>query len=246
MKGINNQQCIGPCLPKDTITIHPIYLYPITDNEHNPFCPTFQWTNNNGDLQIHDICKEEDVTSKSKINKKDMELLYAIPNFGFDCTQFLKNYYDLHSFEGVLDWISSENNSIYTKLRVINCAWEAFGNEKRDIIYDQLIEFYMEVIKKLWINEIYSQVFNYISVDKQNNISFKIDDKETNKKTHKIEKINFFLDKFSNRSIIYNVLKTFSEINKSKWKTIKNYNNELKKYYIDYVLNKIKTTLTKK
>ena len=239
VKGLNNQPCIGPCLPKDTVILHPIYLYPITDHDHKPFCPTFEWTNELGKRFSHDTCTA--ATIPDKINKKDLELLYAIPNFGFDCEQFLKNYYDLYSFESVTEWLYSENNNLNTKLRVMNCAFAAFGNNSY-ILNDQLIDFYIEIIKKLWINDIYTIIYQYITVT-NNNIYFKKND--DNKKDNKIEKINFFLDKFVTRSTIYNVLKNFLEINKSNWKDIKNYNNELKKYYMDHVLNKIKTAIKK-
>src|SRR5579883_2408755 len=109
LKGINGQPCIGPCLPKDSVILHPIYLYPITDYNHEPFCPTFEWYDNkNNKRYSHDIFKKP--TNKSKIDMKDIELLYALPNFGFDCGQFLKNYYDLYSFEGVSEWLNQHNN----------------------------------------------------------------------------------------------------------------------------------------
>ncbi len=236
MKGINNQPCIGPCLPKDTTILHPIYLFPITKDK--PFCPTFQWIDDENTRYL-DICQKE--TDSSKINNKDIELLYAIPNFGFDCAYFLKNYYDLHSFEGTLDWLYSQNNNLSTKLRVMNCAWELFGTNSD--INDQLIDFYMEVVNKVWIYDVYNAIYDLITVE-NHNIYFKKN--KSDKKAHKVEKINFILDKFGNKSILYNVLKNFIETSKSKWKNIKNYNNELKKYYIDYILDKIKTTLDKK
>ena len=73
MKGINNQTCIGPCLPKDTVMLHPLYLYVITDYDHNPFCPTFQWGNN-----IHDVCKESEVVDISSLTAKVGELSTVI------------------------------------------------------------------------------------------------------------------------------------------------------------------------
>lgn len=239
MKGLNNQPCLGPCLPKNTITLHPIYLFPITDKDDNPYCPTLQWTDDKGNRRDHDICEEDKTNKKNPLNA---QLLYAIPNFGFDCGYFLKNYYNINSFEGTLDWLYSENNNLNTKLRVMNCAWEIFGIEKDSNINinDQLIDFYIEVISKIWIYDIYDIVYNLISVNGKN-IYFKKSNDD--KKIYKVEKVNFFLDKFGTKSIIYTILQEFVQINKSKWKNIKNYNNELKKYYIDYVVGKIKVIL---
>lgn len=211
------------------------------DPLNKPFCPTFSWKDENGKVFYKDTCLEP--TDISKIDKRDIALSFAIPNFGFDCKQFLKNYYDLYSFESVLEWLSKENNSIGTQLRIMNCAWSAFINKEQNqnVLNDELIEFYSDIIRKIWIKDIYNHVFEYISVDKNNILLKKNKDVS---KYHKIEKINFFLEKFNNKSFIYNVLKSFITTKKSKWDNIKNYNDELKTYYIDYVINKIKITLS--
>ncbi|ARF09813.1 hypothetical protein Indivirus_3_62 [Indivirus ILV1] len=236
MKGINNQKCIGPCLSGNKNVLHPIYLFNVTND--TPFCPTFEWFDNDN-LQYIDKCTKE--TDKKKIDNKDIELLYALPNFGFDCADFIKKYYDLHSFESALEWIYSENNTIATKLRVMNCAWKLFSTNNS--ISDQLIDFYIEVINKIWVHELYNSIYNFINVEHRNIFLKKNKD---NKKIHKIEKINYILEKFNNRSMIYNILKSFIDNNKSNWDNIENFNNTLKKYYIEYVFNKIKSTLDKK
>jgi hypothetical protein len=241
MKGINNQTCLGSCLPGDKISIHPVYIVPVQDQNYKPYCATLEWTdekkNNNF---MHDICKTENIISK--INKKDHMLSFAIPSFGISYKDFLQKYYDLYSFESVSEWLHIENNRIYTKLRVLNCAWILFGTDK-NIINDQIIKFYMDLVKKRWIKEIYPYIYNDIHVNKSN-ISFK-----KNKDAygdHKVEKINFFLDKFNDRSTLYNLLQSYINTNKSRWANIEDHNDELKKYYIDYVSNKIKITLSKK
>ena len=49
---------------EDTTILHPIYLYPITDHNHKPFVPKFEWTDEAGKRFSHDIC------SKRQINQK--------------------------------------------------------------------------------------------------------------------------------------------------------------------------------
>mgnify|MGYP000219834794 CR=1 FL=1 len=74
----------------------------------------------------------------------------------------------------------SENDSIYTKLRIMDCALQTFDI----IVNDQLVDFYIEVINKLWIYDIYDIMYKYISVSNKN-IYFK---KNTeSKKSYKIE-----------------------------------------------------------
>lgn len=244
MKGNHNQPCVGPCILGKDITVHPVYLRNMGPFDE-PYCSTLEWTNDEGTKIYYDTCSKP--IDASKLDKRDLIISYGIPNFGFDCKEFLRHYYNLYSFESILEWLTQENNNIYTKLRIINCGWSAFvghdDEQNQEIINDQLIEFYMNIIKKIWIKEIYSNIFQYVSVDK-NNIYFKKNNDTS--KDHKIEKINFIMEKFNNRSFIYNILKSYIDTNKSKWKNIKNHNNELKKYYIDCIINKIKITLPKK
>lgn len=238
MKGINNQKCIGPCIEGNQFSIHPVFLHPTIRKE--AYCPTLYWLGEDKIKYFSDICKPN---ADVKIDTKELMLEYAVPNFGIDNKEFLQKYYDLYSFESVSEWLQNDNNlNIYTKLRVLNCAWIEFG-DKENALNDQTINFYIYLIKKEWIKDIYSHIYKYITIDKSK-ILFKKN--KDSYKDYKVEKINFFLEKFNNKSTIYNLLESYINKNKSKWKKITNHNLEIKKYYIDYILEKIKITLAKK
>lgn len=241
----NNKQCIGPCYEPGTWIIHPITLEYVTNTNHS-FCPVNQWeiTDPKSGKKFNRTTDECYVPTHEKdISKKEIEMNILIPKIDFSCIQFLKIYYDIHSFEDSLTWISINYNiPIFTKLRVMNCSLEAFGSNI-DIIDDRLVDFYIEVIKKVWIKDIYPYIKNYIFVDnnkiylKDNKNNELIDDK------YVIEKINFFLEKFANKNMIYKFLLKYINKYKHSWNNIESHNNELKKYYKKYIIDKIIETV---
>lgn len=238
-KSINNKQCIGPCYNPGQYIMHPITLEYVTD-ELNPFCPTERWFNPvKKTYQRLDRCLLP--TKKEDMDKMQIELSFVIPTFHFDCEHFLKVYYDIYSFEGAIDWVTENiKNPIYSNLRIMDCAWKIYGSNV-DVISNQLIDFYIYVIKKEWIKNIYPLVSKYIYIDSSNNIYLKEQDEPSHIK--QVEKINYFIKKFINRQTIYNILYSYIEDNKSNWFEIKNHNNLIEEFTIKLILDKINKTL---
>lgn len=239
---INNQQCIGPCYPSNKIVLHPITLNYLTNKE--PFCPTLRWYDERDhQYKNADICLIPSDTTKMDQQQIDLDLI--VPTFYFNCEYFLKAYYDIYSFENAIEWISINNKDpLYTLLRIINCSWRVFGPDI-DIMNDQLIEFYSNVIKKNWIKDIYPEISKYIYIDSKNkNIFLKeVNNIDEPNQKNQIEKINYFNKKFNTSQVILNLLKIYISENKNDWNKIINHNNLIKIYYKKFVINKIKTTL---
>lgn len=224
----NNQQCIGPCYPKNVIINNPLTLnYAYTDENA---CPTLPWYSM-GKVEYFAGC--DDPISLDKVNEFNFN--YIVPMVNFNCEYFLKTYYDIFSFEEAIIWIGNNNDPIDTKLRVMDCTWKVYGL-KIDIMNDTLIEFYGIVFKKKWINKIYNKVYNFIYVNK-NNISFKQNDDPPN--DHKNERMKFLNEQFNTSNIIYHVLSTYIDNNKTKWDNIKNHNDAIRKHYTKYITNEI-------
>lgn len=241
-KSITGRQCIGPCYESNKYIMHPINLTYVTDKE-KPFCPTHEWRNEKtGKNEIIDICL---IPSKADdINKQQIELNFIVPTFEFSCEYFLKTFYNIYSFESALDWISTNiNNPIYSLLRIINCAWKIYGSTV-DIINEQLIEFYINVIKKEWIKDIYPIISKYLSTENKR-IYMKRPNKNdiNNKNINQIEKINFIMKKFITNQAIYKVLHNYIESNKDDWDNIKSHNEMIEEYLIKYIVEKIESTI---
>lgn len=246
--GLTNKQCIGPCYPAGKYVMHPITLTYITDPER-PFCPTNEWFNEKSNKQeIIDICLIPSVINSEQ--NQQIGLNFMLPTFYFNCEYFLKTYYDIYSFESAIDWITINGNGnggsspIYSQLRIIECAWKVYG-ATLNILNDQLINFYLYVIKKEWIKNIYPIFSKYIKIDKDNIFLSNSPSKETKEtketnEENKIEKINYFLSKFINKQNIYKVLSNYIKINKNKWESINSHNSLIEEFLIEYIFDKVK------
>jgi len=241
--GLNRQQCIGPCYPAGSKILHPITLE-IKYVKDRPFCPTMEWFNPvDNEEKWTDICLMTDKPEMLDYGKANLN--YVLPTLGINCEIFLKSYYGIYSFEGTIDAITNNKMPFHTQLRLLNCAWKTFGSNI-DIINDQLIELYTNFIKKEWIKEIYPYVAKYIYTDgkniylKENYIS---DESENNNTKNQNEKMNYFNKKFNNQQIIYKVISLYIKENKSNWDDIIDHNQNIKNYYIEYVVGKIIATI---
>jgi len=231
-KSVNNRQCLAPCFKPGVFITHPITLHSMT-HPVKSFCPTEQWWDET--YKRHKFIDECYLpTGREEDQKEKIEHNILIPTFIFNCESFLKLYYDISSFETALEWLVANNSApILTQLRIIECVWKIYGKDL-NVLNSQLIDFYSFLIKKKWIKYIYARVFKFITVENGKIfLSENSDDKETNK----VEKINYFIDKFLTRQNIYNVLEEFINENKHNWNDIASFNDRILKEFVNYFLN---------
>lgn len=247
-KSKNGFQCIGPCYQSNTTIVHPITLEYITDKS-NPFCPVGQWEYTDRDtgkktIKTTDACHHP--TDNKDLSGKEFEISILTPNIDFNDTQFLKIYYNIYSFEDAVNWCDTRKYlPVLTRLRIMDCALTAYGNDL-NIVDHRTVDFFIEIFKTKWINDIYNNIGKYISID--NDIiklaQPKIDTKE-NKENNadKHIKYNYIKTKFINNDEIYKFLLKYIKYRKDKWETIKYHSDNIKNDFIIYLENKIKTTL---
>lgn len=256
-KSKSGEQCLGPCYESGTWVIHPQTLDYIVDYD-KAFCPvTFtKKIDPKTGKEVNKYLDECYVPTKEKDeSKKDIEMSILLPQIDFNCSHFLKIYYDIHSFDDALDKIDEmDSSSIYTKLRIIECAFKAYGkssdsensnNFSIDVFDTRLVNFYISVVKKLWINDIYPLVQKYIYIDNGNgNIYLKQADGDSGKnKQNRVEKINFLIKKFVNEDTVYKFLDNYIKNNKSSWSSIRSHNEKIKDEFINFILTKVEKTV---
>lgn len=245
-KSKNNKQCIGPCYKAGTWIVHPITLNYIR-NKENDFCPINETLFKNpitGEEEPHymDQCfdPKENRDIKNKDNQLNLELDIINPNIVFDSAKFLKLYYNLFSFDDVINWVKNKNYvNIMTKKRVIECGFEIYG-EQFNIMNNIVTEFYIDIIKQKLIGRLYNKLYKFIKIQ-DNKILLKENNDNIN--DNYVEKQNYIINNFV----------TVDEINKFITKIIsqKNANNILSntEYFIDlyaeYLINKINITIKK-
>ena len=207
-------QCLGPCFEANSLSRHPYTLTTITHNK--PFCAVIPHYTKEGDFSIFDLCNIPTVKSEEFIPDKSDTL---IPEIHFNYGEFIGMYYGINSFDDALDYVTTKKNAqIRTKLRIMNCAWRSYGkiiieSEQGLIITDKLVDFYIYVIRKLWIKSIFPLVAKYIHIENDNILisdsKSKSKSKDTGEDSHHVEKINYFLDKFANRNTVYDFMNEF-------------------------------------
>jgi len=239
--GKNGYQCIGPCYPKDTYIIHPNTMHVITSKDDS-FCPVSLWDVNGVEQQnAIDYCYKP--IPHSEIKNQDISMDIVNPKIIFTCDYFLVVYNNIFSYDDFIVWLNnSKTEPLLTRKRIINCVLNVYG-ENIIIIDKQLVEFFSELIKKYWINDIYKNINKYISV-KDNVIDFTEPSKNNltiNDK--KIERVNYIINNLLNEQDISKFLIKYISANKEKWKSINNHIEQMEHDIIIYLINKIKTTL---
>ncbi len=251
-KSKHNVQCIGPCYKENEAVLHPITLRYITHDKS--FCPTNEWVYENKltgktDTMYLDECY---YAPSKKGEKEKFEQDYLFPKIDIDCGKFLGTYYDITSFESAMEWISEHDYMpLYTKLRIMECSWKSFGLDA--MIDDQIVNFYIDIIKKHWIKRLMKKVGKYIHVDsadgtiylKKNGHKREPKDKDKGKSDlYMTEKVNFLVAKLINNNNIYKFLTHYVATNRENWANIVSHHTLLEKTFMSYMVKKIKDTVS--
>jgi len=223
----NNRICIGPVYPPNKWILHPIAMKLVKDSTY--FCPVEPYKINNT-IYYLDECDKKYLPQKSIDINKDY-----IKNFNYK--HFLKRYYKIESFEGLCKY--NLDNAIYfeTLNRLLNCAWNGF---KINYIPIELVELYINIIKKYWIKEYFSIFLENIEVI-DNRIKF-VDYTNQAIDIKKIERINFMIEKLVTYKNIKNILEKYNSKIKND-KEYKEHNILLKKYIVNYFRDIIKNNI---
>ena len=149
-------------------------------------------------------------------------MMYNIspPYINFDQEYFLKNIYEIYSFQDAVKFVSNKiNEPLQTRLRIIECAWN-IQYESTDPISEKLVNFYSEMIDKLWLPEFYSK--NNIKLSRKNYNDIK--QKYLNK-----DEIYSFLIKLANKKLSERKTKEFKSTSKNELENFIKIN--MKKFY---------------
>lgn len=229
---INNRQCLGPCYEANTFIIHPLTQMPITV-KNAPFCPVEPYET------INPVTKQRESNYTDECSmptiKKDVaeEITQSIllPTTEFDCSKFLRLYYDIYTFEDTLLWLEDNKHAQFdTKMRILNCAFKSFGPDI-EIMDNTLIELFTTALKTEWMRYIYNEIISkYIHIENDQFIIKKTDRDRNNK----IEKINYFTTNYINNNNIYKLLQNYLKDNKKKWHDINSHNRSIRDYSISF------------
>jgi len=228
--GESDNRCIAPCHPKNSWIMHPITMKYIRVSD-KPMCPINEQIvidKKTGKKRTEDVaeCGDSDSSkyTMTQINR-------------FSAKQFLLRYYNLETFDDAVNWVhNSKDESIRTRLRVMECVWRVYVNTDDFVIDNRLVEFYTMVIKQFWIKDLYNNTKNMIKVDGKR---IKFGNSKNGDSKHKVEKTNFLIKNTISPNSVFTILLNYQNKRKKK----PNHNNTLKQFTVDSVVKRIEDTL---
>lgn len=236
-KSKNGLQCITPCYPADLWTINPITLRFHTSNL--PYCHV----NLNIDEEGNELEVDGCYNPISIKDYSEMNVDILVPTIDFNCKHFLILFNNIKNLEDGMEYLEKKKyTSTTTRARVVNCILKVYG-ENIEIVDQRLVDFFIELAKKKWINQIYDRLYMYVYADEKG-VRF-IDPKFNNLSysDYKIERINFLISLFMNYDEMYKFINRYLKYRKDNWDNIENYIENIRDDYIVYIENKIYITI---
>jgi hypothetical protein len=239
-KSVNNYQCIGPCYPRNKWVLHPNTLEYISNTETS-FCPINGITKLDPEtksfyVKHDDKCIiEKDEDNSSAQSDEEITMNAVLPYLGFNLTDFLIQFYNISSYEDGIDWIEKNPTvPLLTKKRIFEIILYIYG-DKIDIVDNRTIDFFIEIINKIYMNRIYQSISPYIYADKTKVYVKKNTQVDTEENI--INKKMYIEQEFLNLNEISKYLLKYFKNRKEKWDSIQNHIENLVNDLIKYIIN---------
>lgn len=230
---VHNKQCIGPCYPPKTKIIHPVTMSMSYHNTKN-LCPTTEWITDNNDIEYYDECLVPNIKDLGVADRA-----FYFPDIPFNPKFFLTVYYEIAGFDGIIKFLNTDE-LINTKKRIMECGWKIYGNTEMAIT-DDIINFYLELIKKDWIYEFMNKLSKYIQIEGD-----KIFIAKSTNDDHSIEKTNFLMKKIITKQSIFKILNQYidslKEVDQHDLEKIVHH-DKIKKMFLSTFEEKIKQSI---
>ena len=176
----SNNECIGPCFPKNNYIYNPISL--VIDKTNDSMCPVKPFTNSNNERINFKECNYRG--DKSYLNFDVLDHNNPFLLIARNDNLFLKEIYNINDINQAYDFINNEFNNlnIYTQKRIINAIFnsyirdELFPNNtfinytkkilsslyKTNVSFDKIYKNIVKIKNKdiIQIDDIFSYFFN--------------------------------------------------------------------------------------
>lgn len=146
---------------------------------------------------------------------------------------FLHLMYDINDWNQLLQWIDNNiDDNILTLTRVIECGWNAWGNDIK-FINPKIVDFYIMLCKKRWLKQIYRKISNKMVI-RDNIIDFGISHKKDTK-WDKVIKINFIAENFVTHQFLYDCISEYVKNKKSVSNNQLSHTNRIYNIFLDKI-----------
>jgi hypothetical protein len=239
-KSKNNNVCLTSCVPVNNKITHPIYLNVVTSDKYS-FCAVKEFKKLNistGKYETHTIDECDD----NKHYKNNMKQNILNPSIDFNHEQFLLIYYDINSFDTGMDWLELNSyKNIVTRLRIFKCIVNAFKNTI-EIFEKRFINIFIEIIKKIYISDIYKYLCNYIDFDKKKKELYYTNETKLSIDMYVIERTNLIINTFVKTETITNFFSKYFELLKNSSDFNEDILENMLNNFVIYCISKIEQT----
>ena len=245
-KSFRGNQCLGPCLAKGQISIHPTTLESITSKQHS-FCAVNGFEvedekTGKKEIKYIDQCYGN---NNEEIDRTSMIMNILVPYLDFDVQHFLIIFYNIKSYEDGIEWIKvNKSHSVSTRERIFECILNSYGSDI-NIIDNRTVDFFYLLLSDKYLQDIYERLKKYIYVDLLNgSVKIKQNSQSDSSENVKLKK-EYILKKFINNEDVSRFLFKYFRNRKKDWKDINNYIKSMVEDFIVYTINTIRLSIEK-
>lgn len=237
---MSNFKCIGPCYFPDTLIYHPKTHGWIT-HKTKPFCPinpTYQDLSKQ--MLYVDQCQAPTHRAQQITKQDELEMLN--PQIEFNDEMLLNMYYNILNIGDTITWFNNNTKApVYTKLRILNCAFNVFGGNM-SIIPDEIINIIIEIIEKKKIKYLYKHLNKYIGKKNDTYILINPDANDLDINDDIIPRTNYILQVLCTPKIIRKCITIFLKEHATNIQEIETMFDIMLQILISYVKNMAKRT----
>ncbi len=158
--------CVTGCKEKNELFVHPVTLHDIR-RDYN-VCAIFPTQtlpqSDPTDLSYRVNIDACNIGDNDKFDTPD-EIQMFLLTFNFDPRVFLKNIYNIQSFEDTIKWTLENNKFPFETIkRVHSCAWKVYGKNLENIT-TIIYKYYYEIASKRWLKSFIQQIEQKYSFD---------------------------------------------------------------------------------
>jgi hypothetical protein len=247
-KSATGLQCIGPCYPKNKTSIHPIRMDIVSSNQYS-YCAVNQFNKYNPEKQrteevIIDKCYNNN-NSQNKVDSNENILNVIVPFMDFNLHQFLIIFYNIHTYEDGIEYISKNKSlSLSTLQRIYEAMLNVYAS-KIDIIDNRTIDFVIILIKKEYTGIFYERLKKYIYVDKSNEEVYLKKNGQSDDNDNIVLKTNYIIKSFINPNDVSKFLFKYFKSRKNDFEDSENIIKNLMDDFCSYIINIIISSIDK-
>jgi hypothetical protein len=163
----------------------------------------------------------------------------------FNLQQFLIIFYNIHTYEDGIEYITQNQSlPITTQIRIYEAMLNVYAG-RIDIIDNRTIDFLIKIIKLEYINIFYERLKKYVYIDKINNEVFLKKNNQSDENDNIVFKTNYIIKNFINPNDVSKFLYKYFKTRRNELEEMDNNIKNLIDDFCVYIINIILASIEK-